>query len=336
MNKCGFLAFCVSMFLGASLPAQAAAQFSYGENTFIAADNCLGIYPGPSLTPGEKVWIFSTGMSPRLGSVDHIISAAEAKKRFDGLGFDKVWADKKLWVEIGCIYPFRGDMPESVARVGPDPEDGAVGFAIRGLPAEALIAGGKGESVPMSLKDNPYVDAVQPLVTTACYAPDSLVRVRRFPIREGRTIVQLDIGKIKEVSAEAKKRKIEEEMQRAESGYAKWAWPEYKKKTLEKLERKVFVESVEICRFFLDEKRVLKAEKISRRTGEEERVDTPVDLDGGNWAETTNSAIGFISLDEGKNWDVLLVDVGFEGINYAIQRLDGSAVYYRRSLYTDH
>jgi hypothetical protein len=81
---------------------------------------------------------------------------------------------------------------------------------------------------------------------------------------------------------------------------------------------------------------VVKAEKISRRTGVDERVDTAPDLNTENWADTTTSAIGFISLNEGKDWDVLLVDGGWEGINYSIQRLDDSIVHYSRSLYTHH
>ncbi|HWR77737.1 MAG TPA: hypothetical protein VN283_11075 [Thiobacillus sp.] len=337
MNKRRFSAFCVCVVLAASVLAQAEAEFSYDKNTFINYHNCLGIYPETSLALNEKVWIFSSGLSPKIGKVVHVIPAAEAQKKFDGLGFDKVWHDKPLWAEIGCAHSFRGDMPESLARVTPESGDSfGLGFAIRGLPAGAWIAEGRGDSVSMGAKDNPYVELVRHLVTDACYTPDSLIRVRQFPIRKGRAIIQLDIGKVKKVSPEKRRQNIEEEMRRAERVYAKWAWPEYKKKKLEELERKDFVESVEICRFFLDEKRVLKAEEISRRTGVDERVDTAPDLNTDNWADTTTSAIGFISLNEGKDWDVLLVDVGWEGINYSIQRLDDSIVHYSRSLYTHH
>ncbi len=236
-----------------------------------------------------------------IGKVVHVIPAATAQKKFDGLGFDKVWRDMPLWAEIGCAHSFRGDMPESLARVTPESGDSfGLGFAIRGLPAGAWIAEGRRDSVSMDAKDNPYVELVRHLVTDTCYVPDSLIRVKRFPIRKGRAIVQLDIGKVKKVSPEQRRQNIEEEMRRAERVYAKWAWPEYKKKPLEELERKDFVESVEICRFFLNEKRVVKAEKISRRTGVEERVDTAPDLNTDNWADTTTSAIGFISLNEGK------------------------------------
>lgn len=337
MYKQRYLAFYISVILVAFAPAQAEVEFSYDKNTFINYWSCLGIYPGTSLGPEEKVWFFSMDQSPMIGKIVHVIPAAEAQKRFDALGFDKVYKDKPLWAGIGCAHYYRGDMPESLARVTPEPEDSSsIGFAIRGLPAGAWVSEGKGDAVAMGVKDNPYVESVRHLVTDACYAPDSLVRVKRFPVREGREIVQLDIGKVKKVSPEKRKQNIEEEMRRVESIYAKWAWPEAKKKKLEKLEKKDFVESVEICRFFLDEKRVLKEQKISRRTGVDERVDTPTDMDTDNWADTTDSAIGFISLNEGKDWDVLLVDVGFEGINYSIQRLNDSVVHYSRSLYTYH
>jgi len=239
MGKLRYFAFCISIVFVASVPAQAEVEFSYDKNTFINYWSCLGIYPGTSLGLGEKVWFFSKDQSPTPGKVDHVIPAADAKKRFDALGFDKVYKDKPLWAEIGCAHYFRGDMPESLARVSPEPADSSsIGFAIRGLPAGAWVAEGKGESVAMDVKDNPYVESVRHLVTDACYAPDSLVRMKRFPVREGRAIVQLDIGNVKKVSAEKRKQNIEEEMQRAERVYTKQAWPEYKKKELEALEKK--------------------------------------------------------------------------------------------------
>jgi len=335
MGKLRYFAFYVSVALVAFVPSQAEAEFSYGKNTFINNSNCLGIYPGTSLMLNEKVWIFSKDLSPMTGKVVHVIPAMEAQKRFDALGFNKAWDDKQLWAEIGCAHSFRGDMPELLARVSPESED-SLGFAIRGLPRGAWITEGKGDSVAMGVKDNPYMDLVRGHVTDACYVPDSLVRVKQFPTRKGRAIIQLDIGKVKKVSPGKRKQHIEEEMRLVEKQYVKWAWPEAKKKKREEWKRKDFVESVEICRFFLDEKRVLKAEKISRRTGVDERVDTAPELDTDNWANTTDNAIGFISLSEGKDWDVLLVDAGWEGINYSIQRLDGSVVHYTRSLYTYH
>lgn len=336
MKKLRYFAFCVSIVLIASVPVQAAVVFSYDKNTFINYWSCLGIYPGASLKPVEKVWVFSKDLPPMSSTVAHVVPAADAEKQFNALGFDNVYKDKLLWAGIGCAHYYRGDMPESLARVIPEPEDSAIGFAIRGLPESAWVSQGTGESVPMSVKGNPYIGVVRHHVTDACYVPDSVIRVRQFPTRNGRAIVQLDIGKIKKVSPEKRKQNIEEEMRRIESVYAKWAWPEYKKKELEEWERKDFVESVEICRFFLDGSRVLKKEKISRRTDVDERVDTAPDLNTDNWADTTTSVVGFISLNEGKDWDALFVDVGWEGINYSIERLGSSVVHYERSLYTYH
>lgn len=335
MGKLRYFLFCVSIVFVAS--AQAEDAFSYDRNTFVNYGSCLGVYPGTSLALDEKVWLFSKDMTPTHGKVVHVIPAAEAQKRFDALGFEKVYNDKSLWAEIGCTHRFRGDMPASLARVNPEQKDADdLGFAIRGLPEGAWITGGTRASVPMVVKDNPYVEAVQSLVTDACYAADSLIRVRQFPVRNGRAIIQLDIGKAKKPSPEQREQYIAEEMRQSERMVTKEGWTKYKKEKLAALEKIGQLESVEICRFYLDDKRVLKAEKISRRTGVEERVDTAMDLNTDNWADTTDSAIGFISLNEGKDWDGLFLDVGFEGIGYSIKRLNGSVELFNFSLYTYH
>ena len=335
MDKVQYFKFCISAIFMISMSVQAEMEFSYEKNTFITYNNCLGMYPGTALGLGEKVWSFSVGRSPMIRKVVDVVRAADAQKRFDALGgFKKVYDDKRLWAEIGCAHSFSGDMPELLARLSSEQKDSSdLGFAIRGLPSDVWIAKGSGGSIPMRMKDNPSVGLVRHLVTDACYGPNSLVRVRTFPVRHERAITQLDIGMVKKLEPQEKKQRIEDEIREN----AKWMSPEYKKKTLEELEKIDFVDSVEICRFFLDEKRVLKGVNISRSSGEEtERAGTVTDLNIDNWADTTDSVIGFISLNEGKDWDVLLVDVGWEGINYSIQRLNGSIVHYDRSLYTYH
>lgn len=264
MSNRQFLGFCMCIVFIASTQAQTEAEFAYDKNTFIKYKGCLGIYPGTSLELTQKVWIFSIEQTPVFSEVVHIIPAAEAQKKLDEIGVNKAGEDKSLWAKIGCAHSFRGDMPESLARVTPV-ETGdtfGLGFAIRGLPAGAWISEGRGDVIAMSVKDNPYVGLVRHLLTDACYASDSLIHVRQFPIRKGRAIIQLDIGKVELVSPEKRRLNIEEEMQRAEGLYAKWAWPEYKKEKLTELERKNFIESVEICRFFLDEKRIVKIDKF--------------------------------------------------------------------------
>src|SRR5450759_496267 len=171
MDKLRYFAFCVSIVFVASVPAQAEVEFSYDKNTFINYWSCLGIYPGTSLGLGEKVWIFSMDQSPMIGKVVHVIQAAEAQKKFDALGCDKAHKDKPLWAEIGCAQSYRGDMPESLARVAPEPKNSdALGFAIRGLPEDAWIAGGKSDSVALDVKDNPFVESVRNQVTDDCFS----------------------------------------------------------------------------------------------------------------------------------------------------------------------
>lgn len=338
MEKLRLFVLCASMFIVLSRPALADTGFSYVKNAFIKYYECLGVYPGTSLKLQEDVWIFSLDKSPKRARISQVVLFAEAKKRLDEVGIRKASEDKQLWAKIGCANSFSGDRPEAVAQVTPEPTDSwAAGFAIRNLPAGAWIAGGKGESVSLEMKDNPFVKAVRHLVTDTCYAPDSLIRVKQFPVQgHGRAITQLDIGKVKKFSPEKRRQVIEEKMQLAEEYSSKRTWPDEKKRVLEELERKVNMESVDICRFYLDGNRVLKSENIFRSTGEDERVDTPTDLDADNWADTTDSPIGFISLNEGKDWDALFVDVGFEGILYSILRLNDSVEQYRHALYTSH
>src|SRR5215204_4362170 len=149
--------FCLSVIFIASMSAHAQFEFSYEKNTFINYFNCLGIYSGTSLDAGEKVWFFSSGQFPAVGKIIHVIRTKEAQKRFDVLGFDKVYSDKLLWAELGCVHSFRGNMPESLARMSPEPKNSdPLGLAVRGLPASAWISKGKGDPVSMNIKVNPY------------------------------------------------------------------------------------------------------------------------------------------------------------------------------------
>ena len=157
MLKFRYFIFCLSVVFIASMSAHAQFEFSYEKNTFINYFNCLGIYSGTSLNRGEKVWLFSSGQIPTVVKIVHVIGAKEAEKRFDVLGFDRVYNDKLLWAELGCVHSFRGDMPESLARMTPEPKNSDLGLAIRGLPASAWISRGKGDSVAMNIKNNPYL-----------------------------------------------------------------------------------------------------------------------------------------------------------------------------------
>ena len=81
-------------------------------------------------------------------------------------------------------------------------------------------------------------------------------------------------------------------------------------------------DSVQVCRVFLHNGRVLCVESFTRISGEEERVDTePPRLNERNWFLLTEETSGYISLDGGTTWDRVSVDCGFEGIVWSISRL---------------
>ena len=312
-----------------ALPA--VAGFTYETNTFVIYNGCLGVYPGASLQPQEEIWSF--GQPPTQGKVIRVMPAAPAREKLEKMGFRTTAKDPDLAAELGCAFQFRADMPLSLAQVSNG--DIGVGIAIRNLPAKAWIAQGGGKSVPMALTDNPYVATVRHLTTPACLAPDSLVRMRKFPVHEEREIIQLDIGKLKYSSPEARKQKIAAELQRRKDQYYEWAWPEYKQKKLAELEKKDFVESAEICRFYLDGSHILGVKNFLRQFGDESNgyVD---EFDSKSWADTFDEAIGFVSLNEGQDWDVLLVDVGFDEIYYSIERSDWSIKHFSKSLQIVH
>ena len=309
-----------------------AASFTYDTNTFVIYNDCLGVYPGASLQPQEEIWSFAPATQ---GRVSRVIPAQTAQEKLEKMGFRTIAKDPDLAAELNCAFQFRADLPLSLAQVPHGSKGIGVGLAIRNIPAKAWIAQGGEKSVPMALTNNPYVATVRHLTPPACLAPDSLVRMRKFPVHEGREIIQLDIGKLKYLSPEARKQRIAAELKEAENSYEKWAWPEYKQKILAKLEKKDFVASAEICRFYLDGSHILGVKNFLRKFGDESNgyVD---EFDSKSWAHTFDEAIGFVSLSEGQDWDVLRVDVGFDIIYYSIERSDGSFKHFSQSLRIAH
>lgn len=330
--------FWVALLIGMVTTATAAehsspvASFTYDTNTFVIYNGCLGVYPGASLQPQEEIWSFAP---PTQGRVTSVIPAKPALEKFQEMGFGPAAKDPDLAAELHCAIQFRADLPLSFAQVSHGPNGIGIGLAIRNLPAKAWIAQGVGKSVPAALTNNPYVATVRHLTTPACLVSDSLVRMRKFPVREGREIVQLDIGKLKYLSPEARKQKIAAELKEAENSYEKWAWPEYKQEILTDLKKKDFVASAEICRFYLDGSHILGVKNFMRQFGDESNgyVD---EFDSKSWADTFDEAIGFVSLNEGRDWDVLRVDVGFDVIDYSIECSDGSFKHFSQSLRTAH
>ena len=309
-----------------------AANFTYDTNTFVIYNGCLGVYPGVSLQPQEKIWSFP---SSTQGRVTRVFSAKTALEKFQKMGIGLVVKDPDLAEEYNCAFHFRADLPLSLAQVSHGSNGIGIGLAIRNLPAKAWIAQDGGESMPAALTDSPYVAMVRYLTTPACLAPDSLVRMRKFPVSEGREIIQMDIGKLKYLSPEARKQKIAADLKDAENIYEKWAWPEYKQKKLVELKKRDYVASAEICRFYLDGSNILGIKNFTRQFGDESNgyVD---EFDSKSWANTFEEAIGFVSLNEGHDWDVLLVDVGFDVIHYSIERSDRTIKHFSQFLRTAH
>lgn len=301
-----------------SVLLSAAGKFFYEGNTFDHRHGCVGSFDTKSfLVLNEKVWIFSVDSSIVAGEVVSIVP--KAKEILSGPNaHGTAFVDEK----IECFRTLFADRDrhKTIVKIKPAADD-SLGIVIRGLPANAWLLSGLGKPVFMTAKDNPYVESVRHLVTDACYAPDSRVEVRTSPVLNGRSIVQLVIGKAKKVSLEKRRQIIKEKSLEYETAHYK-KFPEYKKELLDKIEGTDFFESVEICRFFLEGKRVLKADSFSHVSGLHRDWGHEVLLDSRDWPYLRESSLGFISLDEGKNWDAVFIAYGMETTNFMIQSLD--------------
>lgn len=301
----------------------AAGKFSYEGNTFDHRHGCTGSFDTkPFLVLNEKVWIFSSDSSHVAGEVVSIVPMAKAKEIFSGPNaYGTAFVDET----IECFRTLFADREghTAIAKIKPA-GDNSLGVVIRGLPANVWLLSGLGKPVSMTVKDNPYVESVRHLVTDACYAPDSRVEVRKSPVLNGRSVVQLVIGKVKKVSLEKRGQIIEKASREFETEHYK-RFPEYKKERIDEIDRKDFFESAEICRFFLDGKRVLKSDTFSHASGVDKDWGHEVQLDSGDWPYLRENILGFISLDEGENWDIVKTTSGMESSSYWILSLDSSS-----------
>lgn len=308
----------------ASVLLSAAGKFSYEGNTFHHRRGCAGSFDTkPFMVLNEKVWIFSIGSSLVAGEVVSIVPMAKAKEILSGPNArETAFVDEK----IECFRTLFADREghAAIAKIKPAGDD-SLGVVVRGLPANAWLLSGLGKPVSMTVKDNPYVESVRHIVTDTCYAPDSRVEVRKSPELNGRSIVQLVIGKAKKVSLEKRKQIIEKQSLEYETAHYK-RFPEYKKERADEIEGTDFFESAGICRFFLDGKRVLKADSFSHVSGLNRDWGHEVLLDSRDWPYLRESSLGFISLDEGKNWDAVFIAYGMETTNFMIQSLDSASV----------
>jgi len=268
---------------------------------------CLAIRAGQRLGPGDSVLVFAAGKPERWMRISAVVIGDSAKRIFDQRGFDAVYSDHALWNRIGCCWGLgvRADPPAlSIARYEtPDSSGEELPLGIQGLPASAQSLGGDGRPVgPQEL--GAFERRIAASVPKA-FARGKLLRVgRRYGADPDGGLIELLLGKPAENA----------------SGTG------------------APIDSIEICRLYLRQGRVLSVERFSRASGREEHVDVePPQLDEKNWYLTAEETLGFLSLDGGATWDRISVDVGFEGISWAISRLaQGVPRLWEFYLYTYH
>jgi hypothetical protein len=99
------------------------------------------------------------------------------------------------------------------------------------------------------------------------------------------------------------------------------------------------IKRISIRRFFLIDGRLAASEKYERESGVEERIDTGgPELTYQNWSRSeTEETVAFISRDEGRSWERMSTNGGFEGIHWIVQSLrEGLPQLFHRWLYTVH
>ncbi len=263
----------------------------FAAHTFCGINRCLTVEKGRRLAQGDRVLVFAGGQPARASRVSWLFDADSARRIFEQLGFDGVYADTALWNEIGCYWGLRnGDSPPaSIARYEPIDRSGeGLPLAIEGLPSTALVLGGDGTALgPREL--DALFRRLASSVPPAFFGRKVLRVGRRYGAGRGHELVELFLGR-PAYSADGAGAPID---------------------------------SIEICRLFVHGRRVLAVERFTRSSSREEHVDVePPRLDPGNWYLTSEETVGYLSLDRGESWDRLSIDVGFEGVGWAILRLE--------------
>jgi hypothetical protein len=254
---------------------------------------------------GDSILVFVAGQPARTGRVSFRVDGDSAQRVFDGRGFEGVYSDAALRDSIGCYWYLRdADRLRSLARYEPAKStDEDLPLAIEGLPSSARVLGGYG--VPL---DQEELDGLLGRIAKSvppAFSRSRILRVgNRYGSREGEELVELFLGK-----------------------------PAYRTRGAA-----APIDSVEICHLFLREGRVLATERFSRISGREEHADAePPQLDLGNWFQYPVETVGYLSLDCGATWDRLSVNPGFEGIHWAIWRIDqGLPLLWDSYVYTRH
>jgi len=276
----------------------------FATHALVGTCNCLRV-PGEPLREGDSVGVFDVGKAFARVRIASMSDGDSAKQIFDARGFRGVYPDKDLWKRIGCYWCLRAEGATPFAHLDlPESDNGdGVPLALRDLPASAVPIGGDSEAL--------HKDEVDRLVRKAASsAPRSflggrtLEAGRRYRAPGGEEVLEIFLG----IPAYP-----------ARGGGAP-------------------IDSIQICHLFMSREQVLASEVFSRTSGAEEHVDLePPQLDETNWFETGVKTLGFLSLDRGKTWYWIHVDVGFEGIGWDISRLGkGMPPAWGFYLYTQH
>lgn len=278
----------------------------FASHTFLGMDGCLAVHGGPRLDHGDSVFIFEAGKPVKTRRISYVISGDSAKQIFDERRFDGVYRDKALWNRIGCYWALRTYQPPfSLARyeTADSADEGSISLAIEGMPASTVMVEGDG-----SLLDRQDLGALEHGITA--FVPEEFSRSkvlragRRLGSGPGHDLLEVLLGR---------------PFYNASGAGAP-------------------IDSIEICRLFMQNGRALAVERYSRVSGQEEHVDLEAPrLDESNWFQPRDVTLGFLSFDGGATWDRISIDVGFEGISWTISRLsEGLPQLWEFYLYTAH
>ena len=97
------------------------------------------------------------------------------------------------------------------------------------------------------------------------------------------------------------------------------------------------MQSIKINKYIIYNDKILEQYTISRDRDKQEHVDTaPPDLNEDNWYNLPKKTLGFISTDSAKTWNIVYIDIGFEGIGYYIKKTGAGEFIFKEGLYTLH
>jgi hypothetical protein len=270
----------------------------FQSHVFPGAGGCLEVASGQSLEQGDTVQIFEVGEPVTTRRIEYLINNRQAEQVFKKRGFEGVYGDSVQWDSLGCYWWLRADSQLWLARIRETPtQDVHLPLAIKNVPAGTLTIGGD---------------------------------------RKAFTSKELQL--LKEKLAKA----VPAEFQRGKVLQVGWRYSGRGNELSEILLGKPFgatpYDSIQICMLFVQQGRVLTSSRFSRVTGVEERVDTEAPtLDERSWSEIQDETMGFLSLDQGVTWNRLIVNVGFEGIDWDIEALSPNLPsLWGHYLYTSH